>query len=259
VSCFMVKLNNPAARLHALLSKAKQGGEQYRAKSAIESWTIILNGSADNQALMLKRLGRVMELPSAIKTRIESIPDVEHGLYLRWLPKVEEAFRANHLTGPFHLFIDKIDEVTLLGLEHCASALSRRDPDAEISEDELQALKKQVDALIKETAEGDMEEDLKRFILKHLLAIRSAIDEYTLFGSKPLVTAFGETIATVYTEQQAAVKASTSPHGVKFWKCVAGLSVLLTVGDHGLKLAEGVFKLLEPPLVNAAASAIQDE
>jgi hypothetical protein len=242
----MKNLNNPAARLHALLHKAKQNAD-LRNKPSTEAWSMLLNAATNNQALMLKRLGGVMELPSIIKARIENLAEVEHDLYLRWLPKVEEAFRANHLAGGFNGFIDKIDDTTLLGIEHCAAILSRRDPDPEIKPEELESLRQRVDGLIKETTEAEIDTDLKRFVLKHLFAIRNAIDEYQVFGSKPLVTAFGEAVAAVYTDPQTAIKASTSPQGIKFWKCVAGLSVLLTVGDQGLKLTEGVLKLLQPP------------
>src|ERR1039457_3859042 len=113
---YMTKLNNPAARLYALLQTAKQGGDKYRQKPSTESWSMLLNAPADNQALMLKRLGGVMELPAVIKGRIENLADADHSLYMRWLPKVEEAFRANHLAGGFHTFIDKIDDATLLGI-----------------------------------------------------------------------------------------------------------------------------------------------
>jgi hypothetical protein len=243
----MTKLNNPAARLHELLHKAKQGGDKYRGKPSTESWSMLLNVPNDNQALMLKRLGGIMELPSVIKGRIENLADVEHDLYLRWLPKVEEAFRANHLAGGFHAFIDKVDDTTLLGIEHCAAILSRRDPDPEIKSEELESLRQQVEDLIKETTEAEIEPDLRKFVLKHLFAIRNAIDEYQIFGSKPLVTAFGEAVAAAYTEPQTAVKASASPQGNKFLKFIAGLSLVLAAGNQGMQLTEGVLKLLQPP------------
>ena len=242
----MTKLNNPAARLHALLHKAKQNTE-LRNKPSTESWSMLLNVPTDNQALMLKRLGGVMELPSVIKGRIENLAEVNHDLYMRWLPKVEEAFRANHLAGGFHGFIDKIDDTTLLGIEHCAAILSQRDPDPEIKAEELESLRQQVDDLIKEMTDAEIDPDLRKFILKHLFAIRNAIDEYQVFGSKPLVTAFGQAVASTVTEPQESVKASLSPHGNKFWKCVTRLGNLLTVGDQGMKLTEGILKLLQPP------------
>jgi hypothetical protein len=196
---------------------------------------------------MLKRLGGVMELPSIIKGRIENLVEVEHDLYLRWLPKIEEAFRANHLAGGFHAFIDKIDETTLLGIEHCAAILSRRDPDPEIKPDELETLRQQVDNLLVETRDAEIDFDIKKFILKHLFAIRNAIDEYQVFGSKSLLTAFGEAVAAAYTEPQTAVKASASSQGSKFLKCVAGIGLLLTVGNQAMQLTEGALKLLQHP------------
>jgi len=243
----MAKLNNPASRLHALLSNAKIGGEKYRGKPATEGWAMLLNVPTENQPLMLKRLGGVMELPLAIKTRIENLPDVDHKLFLRWLPKVEEAFRANHLAGGFHGFIDKIDETTLYGIEHCAALLSNRDPEAEIASEELEAIRLQVEEMINEMKDAEIDQALKNFLLRHLFAIRNAIDEYQVFGSKPLVTAFGEAIAAVYTEPQTAFKSASTPIGERFWKCVVKLQTLLTVGDKVLKITEGVFKLLQNP------------
>ncbi len=188
-----------------------------------------------------------MESPSVIKGRIENLAEVDHDLYMRWLPKIEEAFRANHLAGGFHAFIDKIDDTTLLGIEHCAAILSQRDPDPEIKSEELESLRQQVDDLIKEMTEAEIDPDLKKFILKHLFAIRNGIDEYQVFGSKPLVTAFGQALASTVTEPHESIKASLSPQGSKFWKCVAGLGILLAVGNQGMQLTEGVLKLLQAP------------
>ncbi len=242
----MKNLNNPAARLHALLQKAKQNTD-LQSKPSTESWSILLNVPKENQALMLKRLGGVMELPLLIKERIENLPDIDHKLRLRWLPKIEQAFQANHLAAGFHVFLNKIDDTTLLGIEYCADDLARRDPEPEIKPDELEALRQQVDSLISETTDAEIDSDIKKFILKHLFAIRNAIEEYQVFGSKSLVTAFGQAVAAAYTESQTAVKVSVSPQGNKFWKCVAGLGILLTVGNQVMQLTEGVLKLLQPP------------
>jgi hypothetical protein len=242
----MKELNNPAARLHALLQKAKQNTE-FAGTLSTEVWPKLLNVPKENQPLMFKRFGGVMELPLLIKERIENLPDINHELQLRWMSKINQAFQANNFSAAFASFIGKIDDSTLLGIEHCADILSRRDPDPEIKPDELESLRQQVDDLINETKNSEIEADLKKFIFKHLFTIRNAIEEYQVFGSKPLVTAFGQIIAAAYTEPQTAIKTATSSQGNKFLKIVAGIGLLLTVGNQGLQLTEGALKLLQPP------------
>ena len=127
----MKELNNPAARLHAFLQKAKQNTE-YAGTLSTEVWPKLLNVPKEDQALMFKRFGGVMELPLLIKERIENLPNINHELQLRWMSKVNQAFQANNFSAAFASFIGKIDDSTLLGIEHCADILSRLDADPEI-------------------------------------------------------------------------------------------------------------------------------
>ena len=240
----MKKSENTAARFHDLLYKAKK--INLSGTVSMEVWPKLLNVPKENQALMFKRFGGVMELPLLMKEKIENLPNINHELHLRWMPKVVLAFQSNNFSAAFGSFIDKIDASTLLGIEHCADILSRHDPDPEITPAELESLRQQVDTLLAELIDSQIDSDLRRFIFEHLCAIRSAIDEYQIFGSKPLLTAFGQVVATAYTEPQTAVKTESSSQGKKFLAIVAGIGLLLTVGKQGLELTEGALKLLHP-------------
>jgi hypothetical protein len=241
----MEKLNNPAARLLALLRKARSRIDSKNDSATV--WARLLKVPKEDGALLLKRLGGVMELPALIQERVQSYDDVTHSLYLKWVPKVEMAFRATRLNGTFGNFNQHIDDATIYGLEHCADLISKRDAEPEITSDDLNCFRQQIESLIEEVKQAEIETNLRKFILKHLFAIRNAIEEYELFGAAPLITAFGETIASTITDPQQAVKTSKSSQGNKFWKCIAALSVLLAVGDKGLKLTQGVVNLLQDP------------
>lgn len=237
--------HNAAARLHSVLVKAKKSN--LRSTPAISAWANLLNAEPSNEALVLKRLGAVMELPSTIKTKVESLSDVDHELYLRWVPKLVGAFRATHLGSSFSSFLDNVDDTTLFGIEHCSALLGRKDPEPEIAKSELDFLRIKVQELIEEVRTNDIDLDVRKFLLKHLLTILNAIEEYEIFGSRPLTAALGEAVASTITEPLETVKAGSIPTGGKFWKCVIGLAALLTVTGQGLEIAERIEKLLPAP------------
>jgi hypothetical protein len=241
---FMANLNNPADRLYAVLYRGKAAGDQFRVKPSVECWSILLKAPANNQALMIKRLGEIMELPYVIQEQIGNLSGVNHSLYMRWMPKVQDAFRANHLAGAFNTFIDKIDAEALLGIEHCGELLSQREPEPVFKTEQVISLEKQVKELIDETRKADIDSEIKKFILKHLFAIRNAIEEYEIFGSKPLASAFGQALTSVIAEPQESIKVANSDEGKKFWGVIGNLSKLLVVADKGALLAGEVLKLI---------------
>lgn len=185
-----------------------------------------------------------MELPMQIKERVSNLQDIDHDLFLRWLPKVERAFQAN-LGGNFAEFADCLDDATLLGVEHCASQLAREDPDPEIKPADLADISKSVEELLTGVRDSETDPAVRLFILKHLYMIRRAIDEYQLFGAKPLATALGEAIAATITEPVKSLQTKSSPQGVKFWDFIKRISAVLTVTEGTAKLAERLSKLLD--------------
>lgn len=240
----MDTLNNPAARLLALLQKAK-GDPQLRKQDAMRAWASLLGVTDGNQPLILRRFGGVMELPMQIKERISSLPDIDDALYLRWLPKIVSAFNASHLGGGFSNFVDAIDETTLYGIELCASTLGKRDPDPVIEPADLEDISKQVDELLTEVRDSAVDAEVRLFILKHLYTLRKAIDEYQLFGAKPLSAVIGEAIGSVVTEPLTASKVSNTTQGQRLWKLVKRVGLVFHTADGVGKLADRVVKLLE--------------
>ena len=235
--------NNPAERLHVLLLAAKQN-PKLRQQEAIKAWASLLLVPDGNESLILRRLGGVMDLPMQIKEQISSIPEIEHALYLRWMPKIEGAFRAHHLGGGFAGFLDTIDDTTLFGIEHCASLLARRAPELGIKPEDLESIANEVADLVAQVRDSEIEEDLKLFILKHLYTIRKAIDEYQLFGAKPLSTAMGEAMASLVTDPETAIKVSNTTQGQQLWRIVKRLSLVFAAAEGGGKLVDRVLKQL---------------
>lgn len=235
--------NNPAGRFYRLLSQAK-GNQKNRNVNAFKVWAELLEADEKKPWLVLRSLAGVMELPAIIREQIRGVPEIDQSLYLKWVPKVELAFASQRLNGHFHDFIQHIDDATLHGLEFCAECLSRKCPERRANESQLKEIAKDVAELIEEVLASDLPEDLRKFLLEHLNDLNRALQEYRLFGFKPLERAYGAIISGGLVAPEIIEKAKSKPHGQKFWAVFKKLSVVLMVAKSFVELGDRSFRVL---------------
>jgi hypothetical protein len=106
------KTNNPAGRLLEIVDRGKSynGG-----LPVIDVWSNILSTPASDYSLLIRRIGHVMALPSQIKSAMEGLEEYNPNIYLKWLPNVENAFKAVHFQMQWNQFISNFDGTGILG------------------------------------------------------------------------------------------------------------------------------------------------
>jgi hypothetical protein len=118
-----LKQNNPAARLHRILSSVSAQAQNTRLLEAfrgILAPTIPIN---DNNSGFFRRHGQFLALPKRARDALLDVPDLNKELYSRWIPKLEAALAFNSLNAVVSTFSSSFDKSALENLEVCAAIL----------------------------------------------------------------------------------------------------------------------------------------
>jgi hypothetical protein len=243
----MTNSNNPAGRLYNLFEKGKK--PSYKKDRVREVWTDLLYVPKNDNSILLGRIGRVMALPPLIEKKIRQEEDIDHSVYLRWLPKVSNAFKLLNLEAPWHNFIEPIDQMTLYGLEICSEQLSRKQPELEIKTGDIEKIKNEVEKLLQEIISSDIEKNLKDFLLNHIGKIKNAIEEYEFEGVVPLQKAFESTIGAISLHPEIHEKIKSSKHREGFWTFLTRVALVLSLVVGSIQIGKDTIPLLPSPEV----------
>jgi len=243
----MTTTNNPAGRLHALLSK----GQSMPNAPASESWAELLGVENGNHSLLLRRVGQVMSLPSTTKEAILGLGDHNPEIYLKWLPVAEQTFGLLNFQMQWKQFIERFTPETMYGIEVCSDILSKNRPEKIADDKLLSDLLGKIDELLSELEGAELKTDVWLFIYDHLLSIKEAIEEYPIQGIKPLEAGFEKTVGCVVLSPGIYYEAQQSPvesnYWEKFWTITGRLALVVTVAVGSIQIGKDVVPLLPSP------------
>lgn len=181
-----MSLNNPAGRLHALLSEAGTPPRENDRETARQKWAKTLAVEVKDSPTLLARLGEVMALPVEVRGAVKSLPEVDHDTYLGPLSNVEKSFGKLNLDALWSQCAREIDGTTMYSLKVCDELLSRQRPERTLPEDEREQLHEEVRNLRKDVQAKEKDKDLREFLLHHLKAMDDALQEYKISGTPPV-------------------------------------------------------------------------
>jgi len=180
--------DNHAARL---LSLIKQGKEISSSEKCRDAWKILLGG--DNATLM-KRLGRVMELPElTINAMRENFPH-QVSSCSHWEERVQEAFLGQNLNGQWGTFIGCIDSHSINYLQLVSDLLQSKSNTKPIIDTDINQIRDEIEKILLDCIDSDIDIDVKKFLVRNLRKIINSIEEYHLTGSLPLLDAVDSAI-----------------------------------------------------------------
>lgn len=119
-------LNNPAARLHALLTLLSRMPENNPARPCFAAALGVHN---DDVYRVIQRLGEMVRLADRAEEQVRALPNVNLDLYLSWKRQVLQAFGGITLLGAIGTFIGPLKQENSLALErlgYCADLLFAR-------------------------------------------------------------------------------------------------------------------------------------
>lgn len=249
----MENLNNPAGRLLVLLRAGRD--KKKHNLPAVDVWSDLLNVPVDDKTRLLREIGRVFQIPALIRSRIEQIPTVDPIVYLKWLPKLEQAFIVSTLAGPWRGCIDYVDDVAIYGIEVCDELLSRHSREKTLPRDQLDNLLRDTESLVHEVADCSIDEDLRQYILKHLEIVDRAIRDYILHGAQPLQEAVEAAVGSLVLNQETYKRTSETEVGGKFWKVMGRALMLVGITAATIQIGKDVVKLLPEPDAEVEATS----
>lgn len=237
----MEELDNPAARFYSLI---KEGQKKGKDEQCVKIWREMLSVPEEDNALLLRRIGFVWELPSLIEEEIKELSHINHDVYLKWLPRVNSSIRIMNFQNPWKTFIDRFDSEILYGLEICADALHRSRPQKSLSEATLKDLVDKVNSLLESIPSGEFPGSVERFIVTRLEEILFAISEYPYRGVAPLEYLIENSVGKVVASPELYQESRDSHFGKKFWEFMGYLAVTVTITTGAIQIGKEVVSLL---------------
>jgi hypothetical protein len=236
--------NNPAGRLHALLT---EGHRKLKDKPAEEVWAELLDVPKENKSLLLRRLGHVMALPAAIREKISNVQGIDSSVFLKELPRAEASFGILNFQMRWEEFITRFDRAVMYGLEVCSDVLSKQYPEKTISESSLAQLKTEVEELLNVLTSADIPNDLKQFIVEHLLAVKSVLEEYVILGSVPIQKEIRSVFGALAIDQTIYKRTRATTEGKRFWGIMRKLLLVTQTVMGMIQIGTDVISLLPEP------------
>ena len=150
--------DNPAARLVSILYEGKKLDVN---SSCRDAWEKLLNINSSEEALLMSRLGKLMELPQKIIEIIQSELPEQKETYSYWSVQVNKAFIKQNLNTNWGAFIGSIDLHSLTYLNMTAALIEGKLDTKPIDEDELNNIRSSINEILKETEESDISSKIK--------------------------------------------------------------------------------------------------
>lgn len=248
-----ISLNNPAGRLHRILSRAKSAG-QATVLSAFAHAFEIPPANIHEVLMNLGRLGLAVDEVSEELRRVNATDTLE--LYLESAPQLKSALSIQQLGAAWESYKNSIRDEDLRALRYCSKELSKLSLEEVLSDEQIKDLKTKVEALYEDVINStDIEAELRKVMLGHLDSIRQAIHNYRVEGIRPLAQALSITALSL-AEPHKKKNRKSKPEKpkptldkirqfvkdtilvIRFWRLVQPM--LVHAKDHLPQLAERV-------------------
>lgn len=222
---------NAASRLHTILEAASRHHDN---EATLKVWSEIFGIDEQSQVrqsmLITERLGWMHKEWEILNGQLR-VSTLSEYLYASALARVENALSPMILSTTWNNGRQYLTPETLLSIAFCSEFLA--DEESQISMDDMEAIKAQVNELTKMLGVCELPERLRAVIAHHIVLIETALTEYPIAGAKALRevarTALGELIA----ERDAVQDYKDAPEMAKLgavWRKVN------TVADVALKV-----------------------
>lgn len=221
-------LNNPAARLHQILTLCKKYQKESGSRLMLFGWRKVFRMvETTRDFAVMERIGRVYALAGEITELVSRFDDLDPQLYLGWREELEEAFLNLSFRSEFDTFIKQLPKTLLVNIEFCSNALSDRCPEPMVDPDQLMDLSKVAGELIKDVPGSDLDEAGKRYFLDYLALVRRAVDDYSLTGAPSLQGVVDAVTGTLATQRQVSIPTRDTPVGKRFWSLITKITKAL--------------------------------
>lgn len=246
--------NNPAGRLHAILSRAKEGVGTSGYVRTINLWievfdieipeADVLAPELEETVSRLLQLNKLINETEARLRNIEGLPDRYFRPFerIRDIPRKSLAALDSDIGGT----IRAVTETDMTILEFCSERLGEQHAEPIVDEGELTSILENVDILFNEVQQSDLDPELKTFVLDGLESIRRGIFEFRIRGPQRLKETLAEIVGTLTVNHDVIRAARDQDQSIveRFEKAFYRLAAAVSFAVDGPALLSAVNKLL---------------
>ena len=249
----MILIENPAARLLAILEKGKSIPPEQTCHSA---WNNLLDTHAAPNTF-LPRLAKVMELPNQTVELLDLLDtsDRQKNVNKYWINQVNAGFINQSVNSSWATFINHIDDHTIDYLVMTSELLdAKSNINANTPTQALSDIKQTLQNLLNDTLENDeLDKEIKRYLVRSLQRVIVAIDEHFISGYTPIVEAIETTIGYMVLDSKTDDKKVYSAFydtGIakEFFNALGIISTLVTLATGVPLIANDLYQALLPIL-----------
>jgi hypothetical protein len=220
-----MEYDNPAERLLTLLRTCKGIAPNHNCRKA---WQKVLN-TEENNALLMARLGKVMELPQiTVQALKDSFPN-RASTWTHWSSQVNNAFISQNLHGSWDSFINHIDDHSMTYLQMSSDLLHSKSTTKLLGDEELKSIRDELDRLYTETLAASIDEDVKKYLVRYLRKLLVSLDEYRITGALPLLEAVETMVGHAHIDKSYRSFMTDSDLGKRIVDSIGAMANLVTV------------------------------
>lgn len=218
--------DNPAARLLAILEAGKQHEQGQNCRAV---WRQIFGLDKRSDALLISRIGKLMELPEQIIQIIQSDFPNQASSFNHWSGQVNQAFSAQNLNGEWKTFFGHIDSHTFTYLGLTADLIQTKSPTTILQKETIEELRKRIDQLMTETIESDFDPEIKEYVSRCLRKILVVLDEYRISGALPIIEAVEAAFGHAFFDEKYRETVSGTQLGQQFMSVLSAVANAVTI------------------------------
>lgn len=240
----MVTNNNPAGRLYTILREAESQNENV---ATLTVWANVFDLPETNELEIVRSILSLQELVEEVHRLVEGNPEFNSDLLLRSFPSLQRAVSVKNLANPWRTYKVGISDEAMTRLEFCSEILGKVTNEDEVSDEELENLKKAISDVIEYIENSSLPHELKTFISVQLENIRRGIFDYKIHGASGIRDVLAGVIGSMVTQSDLYVKIANEDEETigKFNQLLDSIDKVTSTSLNVQKVISGVGKVLE--------------
>lgn len=232
--------DNPASRLLALLTTAKEIDGNMPSSRA---WGQLLDAIGD-QALLLSRMGKLLQLPNEVTVRLSNVAGVQPQIISHISSQFYAAFSSHRFGEKWAEFTTRIDAHILNYLDLASNLLEAQTETKKLEVEELEKLRENFTDLLERVRGSDITSRLKAYVVLQLHGLIVALDDYFITGAEPILRQIEATVGHTYVDPTYKDFLQDHELGKCLLTCLAAAANMVTVAVGIPQLEQLVRQLL---------------
>jgi len=224
----MVKIDNPAARLHNFITLTQVDKNSSSTCRSILKANLYLSPKAHDYEIY-HALAGLLSLPAQITTILdENFPGK---VWKHWLTQIETAFSRIDLNGPWVNVIKTIDSRSMTELEMISTLFETKGHIALLDMTQMEKFREKINELKNDIITADLSAGMRKMILHYLNKILNAIESYEITGVEPIMEAIDATIGRAATNEDYRAALKETGIGKKLGEFIGVVANTVTIAQ----------------------------